>query len=425
MRVLELISVFPVYIQGEVMKQIHALGLSRGVVNFDSLASEFMSSTAAFMEEDLSPGGFYTGVWCRDASYIVNELLLMDKRALAFQSLEWIWHHQIQLTEKSNEVVHGRGSPQMNYQTRRLPRDNRNHQVEGNDILLEFDGALPTSIQNGYCEIYGRNPDIDSTGLVISVSCKCCLANEQLSRKLMPKIRKAIGYLESRDRDGDLLLEQDPNEDWMDRMLRAGKLVYNQAIWIMALHSWSELLRHNGREDEAEDASRKADLVIDNVEAKLWRDDIGCYADLSHNASIDKTITEDICLYLLAVSKCKHKVDRVTKALDTLERVIWKESGPSCQEPPASVTVPPILGPYKYQNGGFWPWICALEVMTRISYGQYNKAKILLEEMLPLARMEWVDPYNTRAGGAFPFRTGIAATRTCLRTFLESFRDAI
>ena len=53
---------------------------------------------------------------------------------------------------------------------------------------------------------------------------------------------KAVEYLARRDVDNDDLLEQNHNEDWMDTILRAGKIVYSQACWILALSNLSTLL---------------------------------------------------------------------------------------------------------------------------------------------------------------------------------------
>lgn len=58
---------------------------------------------------------------------------------------------------------------------------------------------------------------------------------------LVPRMLRAVDYLASRDIDNDGLLEQNHNEDWMDTALRAGKIVYSQACWILALKNLSSL----------------------------------------------------------------------------------------------------------------------------------------------------------------------------------------
>jgi hypothetical protein len=45
----------------------------------------------------------------------------------------------------------------------------------------------------------------------------------------IPRMHQAVEYLTNRDIDNDGLLEQSHNEDWMDSIMRAGKIVYSQA----------------------------------------------------------------------------------------------------------------------------------------------------------------------------------------------------
>ena len=136
---------------------------------------------------------------------------------------------------------------------------------------------LDTVYQAGFSEIYGLNPDIDSTALMISTSSWILTRSllreaedEQPHKKekrqssentsfgpppptvasehssdyvsallsmigitnpskaiqlMVPRMLREIEYLNSRDIDNDGLLEQNHNEDWMDTILRAGKIV--------------------------------------------------------------------------------------------------------------------------------------------------------------------------------------------------------
>ena len=63
---------------------------------------------------------------------------------------------------------------------------------------------------------------------------------------VIPRMLKAVEYLSGRDIDNDGLLEQNHNEDWMDTVLRAGKIVYSQACWILALTNLATLLSKLG-----------------------------------------------------------------------------------------------------------------------------------------------------------------------------------
>jgi hypothetical protein len=109
--------------------------------------------------QGVNPGGYYQAIWCRDASYILRDWALSGNFAAALQELYLIWSHQIQPGRE--KLVYGRGSPEKKY----VPQEVKDDQQK------EFAGALPTTIyQAGFSEIYGQNPDIDSTALMISTT---------------------------------------------------------------------------------------------------------------------------------------------------------------------------------------------------------------------------------------------------------------
>jgi hypothetical protein len=79
----------------------------------------------------------------------------------ALQQLYLIWSHQIDPGRE--KLVYGRGSPEMKF-TSEEAKENKQK---------EFAGALPTTIyQDGFSEVYGQNPDIDSAALMISTTAR-------------------------------------------------------------------------------------------------------------------------------------------------------------------------------------------------------------------------------------------------------------
>jgi hypothetical protein len=225
-------------------------------------AQKFIDKTQEHSLQGVNPGGVYQAVWCRDAAYILKDWCLYGNNIPGvMQQLYQIWSHHI-LSSNSEKLVYGRGSPEMKFLS----------ETAGEDKHKEFEGALPTTMhQAGFSEVYGQNPDIDSTALMISTSSwilvrsikkdeqpisknssskatESIIASEQssdyISRPLLkvgitdpskvldfilPRMLKAVKYLARRDTDNDDLLEQNHNEDWMDTILRAGKIVYSQA----------------------------------------------------------------------------------------------------------------------------------------------------------------------------------------------------
>lgn len=423
-RKLEVLSVTPAFLKGLIDKQIY-LKSATNRERVAALPATFFQTTAPIVDgRRVTPAGYYTGIWCRDASYILDEFYEMGNMGDTVRWLEWIWQKQVRPGEP---VWFGRGSPKTRF--RFGPADEK--------YLKEHDGALPTSIQHGYSEIYGAEPDIDSTALITSVTCKVCLTSESLMESFLPRIRKAIQSLEKRDIDGDGLLEQGPNEDWMDSMLRSGKIVYSQAAWVKALLHWSELLQKAGRSQESEECLEKARKVTSNVNSKLWNEHKACYCDLSDKSETDRLserdvdyqemigsngngqshITQDISLFLLFEEPDSA---RAIASLNTLASELWTEVGPRCTSPPSKVTAPFRLREHRYQNGGFWPWITSLEILARLRHHQKDKSSALLMKTLPLSALEWVNPYCISNSGSYPFRTSIAAIRLALRAFNNS-----
>ena len=123
---------------------------------FSHIASNFLKKTEHQALQGINPGGIYQAIWCRDASYILMDWFLSGNIHGTMQQIYQIWSHQI--TSPSREkIVYGRGSIDMKFLSEIY-----------NDKKGKFKGALPTTIyQAGFSEVYGQNPDIDSTALII------------------------------------------------------------------------------------------------------------------------------------------------------------------------------------------------------------------------------------------------------------------
>jgi hypothetical protein len=130
---------------------------------FSSKADSFMKYTSNYAHQDISPGGYYSAIWMRDAAYIIKDhfLLAGNTATAVLEQILLIWSHQINSisADKEKKIVYGRGSPETNFQ--QLTKDI-------GEIGNKFDGALPTTIFQDFCDIYGLNPDIDSTALMVS-----------------------------------------------------------------------------------------------------------------------------------------------------------------------------------------------------------------------------------------------------------------
>jgi glycogen debranching enzyme len=444
--------------------------------SFVAKADIFMTKTQEHALQGANPGGIYQAIWCRDASYILRDWILSGNIAAALQQLYLIWSHQIEPGRE--KLVYGRGSPEMKFLSEEAKEDKQK----------EFSGALPTTIyQAGFSEVYGQNPDIDSTALMLSTT--AWILNKSLKRKspsgilseisttasqhssdyvsdlllklgitdptkaidfLIPRMLRAVNYLANRDTDNDGLLEQNHNEDWMDTVLRAGKIVYSQACWIVALKNLSNLLLAVDKQKESDKISRMADRAIQGVEQKLWSEEDGAYIDIQETHHIGgpyRTLTQDISLYLVAISENSARdsltnseqnisgaktddknLHRANRALDAIRSRVWKQKWPLVTEVELKSTGPWQLKPYEYHNHTFWPWTTGIEMLARSRFDRVEECNLLLSTLTSESNLhmhtfyEWINPITNEGNGAFPFRTGISAVRISVVDIFSNIR---
>ena len=447
--------------------------------SFVEKADTFMAKTREHALQGVNPGGYYQAVWCRDASYILRDWAISDNLPAALQQLYLIWSHQVEPGKE--KIVYGRGSPEMKFMSEECKEGKQK----------EFAGALPTTIyQAGFCEIYGQHPDIDSTALMVSTTSRILSRalkqsapsprQQQISTTasensadyvsglllklgitdpkkavdfLVPRMLKAVDYLASRDIDGDGLLEQGHNEDWMDTVLRAGKIVYSQGCWILALKNLASILAAvDDRQDAADRIRSMADRAIQAVEKTLWSEQDCAYIDIQETHHIGgpyRTLTQDVSLYLVALAEKSRNdnlpgrevqpskkeeveqvnmansdrdthIERANQTLDTIKKRAWKKKWPLVTEVELKRTGPWILKPYQYHNHTFWPWTTGIEMLARSRYDRVQECNLLLSTLSSKTHLhmrtfyEWVNPITDEGNGAFPFRTGISAVRVAI-----------
>lgn len=425
---------------------------------------KFLSLTEKYTSQNTEPGDYYSAVWCRDAAYILKDQFLSGHVVAVLEQLKQIWNKQI--GSDSTKLIYGRGSPKTNF----TPMN------ADSDATRNFYGALPTTMFDDFSEVYALHPDIDSTALMIYVSTWVLTKitkNSMDKRKhvpevveglieyLIPFLFRGIDFLTSRDVDNDGILEQDYNEDWMDTILRDGKVVYSQACWLMALTSFANLLFVREKEDDAQRLQYIASQLVDSIENKMWYEMGRCYIDIKSDklAGDDQRgiLCQDIVFYVFAMTELlpqigpnnskvnqhhngpKHENnkflidskkalkinERLLLALGSLKNKTWLKDVPLVTEKPLLKTGPWILQSNEYHNYTHWPWITAVELLARFRFGQTEECNILLSNLFNLFNhngrknksnhdnifYEWLNPTTKTGGGAYPFRTGISAYR--------------
>jgi len=437
-----------------------------------SSLANFLASTDKYITQSTEPGDYYRAVWCRDAAYILRDQFVTGNHIEVFSQLKHIWKNQI--GSDSNNLIYGRGSPKTEFTPLKASKE----------TIKNFCGALPTTIYDNFSEIYALNPDIDSTALMIYVSSwilaqminqndgksknKSGQTSEMISF-ILPYLFRSVDYLLSRDEDNDGLLEQEYNEDWMDTVLRDGKVVYSQGCWLLGLSGFANLLNLVDKKEEARRIQSITARLINSIESKMWSEKSKCYVNINSGKTTwngsSEILYQDIIFYVFAMTeqlidtslltnnnnnnnlqnispeaekkeslnqRYYEKIQkRMIQALESLRKRIWVKDIPLVTEKTLQKTGPWILQSNEYHNYTYWPWITAIELLTRFRFGQISECTILLSNLLnsdPNNKAnhdrifyEWLDPRTLKGGGAYPFRTGISAFRLASFEILSKF----
>jgi glycogen debranching enzyme len=266
------------------------------------------------------------------------------------------------------------------------------------------------------------------------------------------------------------LLEQEYNEDWMDTVLRDGKVVYSQGCWLLGLSGFANLLNLVDKKEDARRIQSIAARLINSIESKMWSEKSKCYVNIdsgktTRNGS-SEILYQDIIFYVFAMTEQlidtslvtnnnnnnnlqkispeaekkeslnqRYYYEKIQKrmmlALESLRKRIWVKDIPLVTEKPLQKTGPWILQSNEYHNYTYWPWITAIELLTRFRFGQVSECTILLSNLLyshpnnnanhDRIFYEWLDPRTLKGGGAYPFRTGISAFRLASFEILSKF----
>ena len=75
---------------------------------------KFIEKTEDHVIKAANPGGYYTGLWCRDSSYILKDRFLSGRTQEVLDQILVIWSHQLD-SANDDKIIFGRGSPEMDF----------------------------------------------------------------------------------------------------------------------------------------------------------------------------------------------------------------------------------------------------------------------------------------------------------------------
>lgn len=330
----------------------------------------------------VQPSPTYEGLWARDTMIIALGLTDAGRADLAGRMLRaWVTYEVGEEDDPDSYVLLNKH--RLNWTEAEIGRPDT-------AWLRENRGGLATSVYlgrtaypDGTREIYSCHPDPDSTAwwLVACGKHVAATGDGRLADDLRESLQAALDNLVRRDSDGDLLIEQCPNEDWADHMRRHGKVTYTQAVWYGALCA-AETLGLVGPDPQAvRCAIRRA--VLRPSGPLDWQ----CPRARSNR------VAQDFALLILHGVLDGEEADWLLRRLDTL------------QAPYGHRVVAPAfrsshMGPYhfkrgEYQNAGIWTWLTGWEAQARAIAGEVETAASLIASCFcpGCDRIyEWVDP---------------------------------
>jgi glycogen debranching enzyme len=206
------------------------------------------------------------------------------------------------------------------------------------------------------------------------------------------RVRRALEYLLGRDVDGDHLLEQGPNQDWADILLRHGKVSYTQAVWYRCLGCAAAIFEALGDDRTAQFCRERASAVRGAINEHLLTPH-GFYANYRHiNGFSLRRALDTSLLIAFGVEPGEDVARSVLECLDKLEGPF----GPAVMEPgytPADIG-PAKYPPSQYQNEGIWPWITSYLVLAWARVGNEGRARHIVSSLIsanPGTIHEWID----------------------------------
>ena len=225
-------------------------------------------------------------------------------------------------------------------------------------------------------------------------------------------LQRAMDWLGAHDSNNCGLLEIPEAGDWTDLFARSYHILYDEVLWYRCLICYTHILRHFGKDPQADDYQNWAEHVGATILRKFWpstnwsRDEHApTFADVQYGLGDSRYLVSEVSpfgfswrcdVYANLLAYLMNLVDR-DRALMTF-RFLWgvgvSEDGPVRNlYPPVHAgdpewrdyfTVNLLNLPNHYHNGGIWPFIGGLWVRYIHKLGM---TEIALREMVNLARL--------------------------------------
>ncbi len=193
-------------------------------------------------------------------------------------------------------------------------------------------------------------------------------------QKHFENARKAITWLKRRDFDRDLLLEEPFFAGWQETVLKSGKVLYSNCLYYKALKDFAELAELMKLDKVAEEHSRLAERVKQQINSKFWQGNY--YADWIDLTRHDNFCADGNVLSILFGIADKEQGQMIQNKIKQhqLSKVPLQANYPAYP----FWRIPPGLFPldaYHYHNTSSWLWLGSLNAIAMKKIGLKKEPK--------------------------------------------------
>lgn len=310
--------------------------------------------------------------WSRELGFAYGASLLLNDSLVIKQTLDLFLHHQRKDGMIPIKMLSQSPTARIFKATLRIPINTRRR------LGPRFKSGL------------GAEP-LDHIALFINACAGYILfqQDKDMARRYLPKLQKAMKWLQAHDKDNDGIIEQRSYADWKDMIKRKGKVFYTNLCYWRALKRLSQIARLSDLSNSGPSGllSRKLENQAEAVHQKLnhyfWHPDKGYYINSNE---FDNLSTEANVLAIAWDFADKHQAEKIQENIFS--------SGVSGKIP--SQTVFPKY-PFRvsstalwvsrnqgYHNGFCWPWIGAIDAIAKEKTGLKNDARKALKMIAEL-----------------------------------------
>lgn len=289
--------------------------------------------------------------------------------------------------------------------------------------LLKYqreDGAIPSNVSRDGKVSYGIiNPRIDPTSLYVIACSRFAkrYPREKIEKERFLSIEKAIHHLEKCwEHKKHKLLYIPRSGNWADEYLQQGFVLYDEALWYLALREFSDILllagdkRHLKYWHKAEDVKQvilekfwvkdlpEKDSISKRVLEKLQEPGIGYFIHYFYSPSKKEASFGSPCgifdafgniLSILAGIVPPDKLKQIIEFIDRISVNKYPLIPAHYPLFPEETFRSPKLHQYRfkqfighYHNGGLWAWYTGPYVAALVKNGERKKAEVFLKGIM-------------------------------------------